>query len=419
MAENTPPTPGANKTLSDRVRSLRLSGERGAAGGGSSRLALVAWALCVVLALTTVAFGYRAYRIDRKFGDEAAEGPAAEAKKKPAAPVSTEGADPAEGGASPGEVVLQTKGYIIPVSLVQVSPKVGGQLQDIPEKFVEGAIYKEGEVIAEIEDIDYKADYDSARATLEMMKQRRQETEKSMPLEIRQAMADLEESRENSAQLKAELERNRRLRGTNSVTQKEYEQSQAAHSSTLARIKRLEATLELIREGRQDFRIAAAKAEEAQAQAAHDKAKWRYENTRIRAPIDGMILSKKAEKGNLVNPSAFSSGISASLCEMADLTKLEVDLSVQERDVAQVRVGMPCQVMPEAYQSHKPFLKAHPRGYEGVVSRLMPTADRAKGAIPVRVRVVGITKEEAGKWLRPDMSALVSFLEGPAQPARK
>jgi multidrug resistance efflux pump len=155
-----------------------------------------------------------------------------------------------------------------------------------------------------------------------------------------------------------------------------------------------------------------------QAFAALAKAKWRLDNTDIKAPVTGTVLTKKAEKGNLVNPSAFSSGISASLCEMADLRELEIDLSVQERDIAQVRQDQPCWVMPEAYQADREFLKKHPRGYEGFVSRIMPTADRAKGAIPVRVKIKFISQEEAGVYLRPEMSTLVSFLKPPTPPKK-
>ena len=55
---------------------------------------------------------------------------------------------------------------------------------------------------------------------------------------------------------------------------------------------------------------------------------------RIRAPSDGTILSKKTEVGNLVNPAAFN--VAAGICEMADLTELEVDVSVPERDLERV-----------------------------------------------------------------------------------
>src|SRR5262249_24706157 len=60
----------------------------------------------------------------------------------------------------------------------------------------------------------------------------------------------------------------------------------------------------------------------------------------------------------------------------------------------------------------KEFLAKHPRGYRGKVSRLMPIADRAKGAVPVRVLVEKgeISDAEAGQYLRPDLSATGSFL---------
>jgi hypothetical protein len=111
-----------------------------------------------------------------------------------------------------------------------------------------------------------------------------------------------------------------------------------------------------------------------------------------------------------VNPAAFN--ISASLCDMADLTELEVDMSIQERDIASVFKGQKCYVMPEAFQSYGPFLKVHPQGYEGVVSRLMPIADRAKGAIPVRVKIT-IPPDEEGVYLKPDMGVVVSFRREP------
>src|SRR5262249_33217890 len=88
--------------------------------------------------------------------------------------------------------------------------------------------------------------------------------------------------------------------------------------------------------------------------------------------------------------------------------------SVQERDIASVKVGQQCAILPEAYKDDKEFLARHPQGYRGEVSRLMPTADRAKGAVPVRVKVLPgeISDEEAGRDLRPQRSASVSFLRG-------
>jgi hypothetical protein len=66
--------------------------------------------------------------------------------------------------------------------------------------------------------------------------------------------------------------------------------------------------------------------------------------------------------------------------------------------------------MPEAFQNYAPFLKIHPKGYEGTISRLMPIADRGKGAIPVRVKIK-VSPEEEGVYLKPDMGVIVSFMK--------
>ncbi|MCO6456426.1 MAG: efflux RND transporter periplasmic adaptor subunit [Pirellulaceae bacterium] len=127
------------------------------------------------------------------------------------------------------------------------------------------------------------------------------------------------------------------------------------------------------------------------------KAQWRLDNCTIRAPVSGTILRKNAEEGNIVNPVAFNG--SYSLCEMADLADLEVELNIQERDIARVFRNQRCEVRAEAFPD---------RVYQGFVSRLMPIADRAKGAVPVRVKL-NVPKDEEGVYLKPEMGAIVAF----------
>src|SRR5439155_333900 len=118
----------------------------------------------------------------------------------------------------------------------------------------------------------------------------------------------------------------------------------------------------------------------------------------IRAPVTGTILTKKAEKGNYVNPVGFN--VSASLCDMADLADLEIELDIQERDISRITVGNSAWVMPEAFSRNDEFLKKHPKGYEGVYERRMPIANRGKGALTVRVKLK-VPKEEEGVYLLP------------------
>lgn len=392
-------------SLSDRVRSLRLSGRSSSAPPRGSKLP---WVITFVLLLTTTAFGYRAYRVGPVAGSDVLP---RETKKDDKSTTNSTQSEATTSIAATGEVVLESKGYVIPVSQVQVSPKVSGQLEWINPRFEEGNKFKQGEVLARVERVDYESDYKQAEFAHKASTERFEELKKTMPEEVKQAEAELEETRHLAMQQKLELDRNRRLNGA-AVAQREFEQTKYTYDATSARVRKLEASVRMIKEGRQVMRIRAAEFEMRQAEAFLAKAKWRYENTEIVAPITGTILTKKAELGNVVNPSAFSSGISASLCDMTDLTNLEIDLSVQERNIATVKKGQKCWIMPEAYKADKEFLAKHPQGYKGEVSRLMPTADRAKGAVPVRVKVLAgeITEEEAGKYLRPDLSATVAFL---------
>jgi HlyD family secretion protein len=388
-----PPAPAENTALRDRVRSLRLAGRDNTA---HPRARILPWALCVILLGTTVAFAYRAYRLGPTTPTEGEAGPA---ESSPAA-----GATPAP----TGDIVLQAKGYVIPAHQVQVSPKVGGMLVWLNPRFKEGARFDVGDELARIEDVDYKAEFERAQAVHAAAKARYEELEAgNRPEEIEEARFDLKESEKNLEQLRLDMDRNRRLAASSAIAGRDYEQAKSQFDATLSRVQRLRAALKLMEKGPRQERKAAAKAEMEQAKADLDKAKWRFENTAIRAPVAGTILTKKAEMGNIVNPAAFN--VAASLCDMADLSNLEVELTIQERDIANLVAGQECNVMPEAYQNHEPFRQKYPRGYPGVVDRLMPIADRAKGAIPVRVKILNIPEEEQGVFLRPEMGVLVSF----------
>lgn len=99
----------------------------------------------------------------------------------------------------------------------------------------------------------------------------------------------------------------------------------------------------------------------------------------------------------MVNAAAFQ--VPSSICDLADLRQLEVDIWISERDVRRVAIGQPCVVHPEAYPKDP---------YQGRVARILPVADRAKGTIGVRVRFDPGAKTDG---LRPEMRAVVSFLE--------
>src|SRR5579883_1190936 len=147
MSESTAPSRTASNngtTLSDRVRSLSLS-DRGKTGT-PPRLRSLPWILCGICLAMTIAFGYRAYR-------------------QPPAPVTVvdkggSGQPPSEAGdsstnlAASGEVVHHSRGYVVPIHLILVSPKVGGQIEWIDPRFEEGQIFKKGTTLARLEKVD-------------------------------------------------------------------------------------------------------------------------------------------------------------------------------------------------------------------------------------------------------------------------
>ena len=133
------------------------------------------------LLLTTAAFGYRAYRVGPITDGEVMT---REVRKDDKASPSTSATQPTTSVAAMGEVVLQSKGYVIPVSLVQVSPKVGGQLVWINPRFEEGTKFKEGEILARLEKVDYESDYRQADFAHKSSIERYEEMKKTQPEEI-------------------------------------------------------------------------------------------------------------------------------------------------------------------------------------------------------------------------------------------
>jgi multidrug resistance efflux pump len=384
-ADGQTPATGTATTLADRVRSLRLPSQMTAGRPRGSRLP---WVLCGLLLLTSAAFGYRAFTAGRSSPDAAVK--------------AASGAD-SDAVAGSGDVVLESKGYIIPAHQIQVSPKVGGMVTEL--NFEEGKRVKEGDVLALIETVNYEADRDHAEAAVKVAQAQIDQAEASTQqseASMHRAEADLDTAKAKLTQAERDWDRARRLGPTGAMASSDFDTYKATYYTSLAAVRAAEAAIAQAKWAKAQSQTAKVQAErnEVLARADLHKAQWNLDNCTVHAPISGTILTKKAEKGNIVNPIAFN--VSANLCDMADLSDLEVDLSIQERDVAQVVKGQKCRIVSEAFPKHKP--------YDGVVSRLMPTADRAKGAIPVRVKV-SVPKDEEGVYLKPDMSVIVSFLK--------
>lgn len=405
MNETGSKSPGS---LSERVRSLRLTDSSEAAGSAWSWMP---WALCAVLLLVSGVLALEAFSPpDDETIKKLAEERGLNVGKGDGQTTSLGRLVlPGSSESAATEVVLESKGYIVPISLIQVSPKVSGTVMKLNIK--EGMLIKtDNFVLAELEEIEYKSDLDRAIGVKKAAEARWQMLWMDRPAEERQAKAELDDAKAQYDPAVKEYNRAMQLKQSGTIAPKDYESAEGAYRSMKSRMERLQLAYDLLRKGPRDRQIDAALAECKQAEADYVKAKWRFENTRVKAPIKGMVLSKKTEEGNMVNPAAFSNGLSASLCEMADLHELEVDLSIAERDIARLFKDQDCRIRAEAFPD---------RIYRGYISRIMPMGDRSKSSVPVRVKIdfpavdargQPLPKDEQGQYLRPEMGAIVTFL---------
>jgi multidrug resistance efflux pump len=392
------------RNLEERVRSLRLS----SIPQGSD------WFRSLTLLVVGVGFlGMLFYLVRETVLTNRTSAPAASVSAGARSDAGDEAPSVSPGGASStaapirqGTTALESQGYIIPAHQILVSPQVSGRIIEL--HIEEGRRVQKGEILARLEDTEYQADANRAKSTVKAASERLRELENgSRPEEIAQGKAELGEAQAQLSQLRVQWEREDGLRKTNAITQQEYEETESRYRAMEMRVLRLSNSLKLMEIGPREEQIENARAMLEQAKADLVKAEWRLGNCIIRAPISGTILKKNAEEGNIVNPIAFNG--SFSLCDMADLSDLEVDLNIQERDVSTVFKGQKCKVRSLAYPD---------RIYEGYVSRLMPIADRAKGAVPVRVKL-SIPAEEEGVYLKPEMGATVTFLKAESPPEAK
>jgi RND family efflux transporter MFP subunit len=254
--------------------------------------------------------------------------------------------------ASAGAPILTASGYVVARRKAVVSAKIQGRLAQL--RVEEGSRVGQGEVIARLESNDYEAQVQRARAALQ------------------RAQADLAESRR-------QLELARRLTDEKIMS---TDQLQTTESRT---------------------RVNEAAVSQARADVAYAEAQ--LANTVIRAPFSGTVVKKMAEVGESVAPIPPGVNISTSsgaIVALADLDTLEVEADVSESNVAKLSPDQPAEVTVEAFPD---------RRYRAVLRQVIPTADRTKATVQVKVTIL-----DKDAQLKPEMSAKVTF-EEPAKRA--
>ena len=288
-----------------------------------------------------------------------------------------------------GTPVLTASGYVVARRRAVVSAKIQGRLSELHVE--EGARVEEGQVFARLESADFQAAVSRARAQLQ------------------QADAQISAARALIASAEASFNRAsvdrgeaaRQLQVAERLAKEEIlptDQLDAARS----RVKVAEAAVEQARAEQQRARadLERANAERARAVADVGYNEALLQNTVIRAPFTGTVVRKMAEVGESVAPippGVNISTASGAIVALADLDTLEVEVDVAEANVARLQSNQPAEVVVEAFPERK---------YQGVLRQVIPTADRTRATVMVKVTIL-----DKDANLKPEMSAKVTFVE--------
>lgn len=291
------------------------------------------------------------------------------------------------------EVALELSGFVVPYHKVNISPRIPGMLTKLNIEV--GQKVKKGDVLAQLDDSSYQADLQQAQAALQAAESRVEEMKSgAQPEELDQARAAVEAAEAKLKLVSGELDRAKQLE--DSTTQSELDQLQSAKYDAEISVRTMKQKLQLLEKGPRAERIKAAQSEVTQAKALVAKANYFLDNTRIVAPLDGTVLEKAAEVGEILRPEV----LSVSLCTIADLNTMEVEVDVQERDLQRVEIGRPCKIIPDAYSN---------REYAGKIDRVQPQVNRARGVVRVTIRIT-----EPDSYLLPDMNVRALILNPPS-----
>jgi RND family efflux transporter MFP subunit len=254
--------------------------------------------------------------------------------------------------------VLDASGYVTARREATVSAKITGKVTEV--LIEEGMRVEEGAVLARLDDTEAQAAHLQARAQLAA------------------ARSDLEVLRADLAQAERDLARQQKLVSEGIASRQEHERAGALRDTLRARLSNAEDRIHV-------------------AEKAVEVAQVQLDNTVIRAPFSGVVVAKAAQPGEMISPISAGGGFTRTgIGTIVDMDSLEFDIDVNESFIGRVSANQPVLATLNAYPDWK---------IPGHVIAVVPTADRSKATIKVRVAI-----ESKDPRIVPDMGVRVSFL---------
>ena len=252
--------------------------------------------------------------------------------------------------------VLNASGYVTARRAATVSSKITGKVIEVLVE--EGTKVHDGQVLARLDDTNVKASLQMARA------------------QLASAKALMAETRVRLKEAAQELQRQTDLTKGQVATKADFDHAEAAALAFQARLEQQQA----------DADVAARTVEIWQQQ---------LDDTVIRAPFAGIVTSKNAQPGEMISPMSSGGFTRTGICTVVDMDSLEIEIDVNESYINRVEPDQAVEGTLDAYPEWK--IPCH-------VIAIIPTADREKSTVRVRVRF-----DKLDPRILPEMSVKVGF----------
>ncbi len=259
--------------------------------------------------------------------------------------------------------LLNASGYVAAQRKAAVASKITGRLEWLGVE--EGSRVTAGQVIARLENRDLDAAIRQGESA------------------VQSARAALEQARADQEDAALAFDRQRELLKHGIVAQAEFDAAQSRYKRLNAAVNGGQAALQNSLETLKGARIA-------------------YDYSLIRAPFDAVVLTKNADVGDIITPLGAAANAKAAVFTIADMDSLQVEADVAEANLGLIRKGQPCVITLDALPNVR---------FRGVIHTIVPTADRSKASVMVKVRFV-----DRDSRILPEMGVKVAFLEREAKP---
>ena len=241
-------------------------------------------------------------------------------------------------------------GRVEPVSEdIKIGSELSGKLHSVTVE--EGDSVRKGQVLAVLENDDYRAEVLSAEAEVGAKQATlRKVINGARPQERSQALSSVEAAQAVMENAKAEADRHQKLFAAGVISQEEAERYSREYDVASAQYRESVQRHSLLDDRAREEDIAFAQADLGLAQARLEDARAKYEKTRIKSPINGTVLRKHHRSGESVSN---SSTVPDPILTIGDTNVLRVRVDVDESDVNRVRVGQKAYVTADAFGAQK------------------------------------------------------------------